>query len=359
MTTIRFEPRGERSSSVTSTVRGTDGAVLATLAYGDTALIRRMNVGLRRRKDKAERGYLLDTVEGRWARAADAHEERVQRVVPYVEDHRNAMMITLADHVPVEQRIAAMYALKRAVEAHFQLESNELAVEPMPGRTGDNAWSHLLMFEAAEGGAGVLRRLATDDGPLRAVARAAIELLHYDPNTGRDLGRAEHATEPCAQACYDCLLSYGNQLDHQALDRHGVIAVLAGLAGSTLEVGGGGEDRVARLARLRERSNSLEQRFLALLEQYGYRLPDEAQQIVDGFYARPDFVYHTDGMSVAIFVDGPVHDGTRQAERDEAAQARLEDEAGWQVLRFRYDDPDWNDIVARNPGVFGAGRAAS
>lgn len=231
-TTIRFEPRGERSSSVTSTVVDRDGNALGELSYGDTALIRRMNVGLRRRKNKDERGYLLDTVEGRWGRAADLSaaptdgaEDRYRRVVPYVEDHRNALLIKLAPHVPAEHRMAAMYALKRAIEAEFQLESNELAVEPMPGRTGSHAWSVLLMFEAAEGGAGVLRKIATDDGPIRRVARRAIELLRYDADTGHDLGRADHATEPCAQACYDCLLSYANQFDHQALDRHGVIGL--------------------------------------------------------------------------------------------------------------------------------------
>jgi very-short-patch-repair endonuclease len=229
----------------------------------------------------------------------------------------------------------------------------------MPGRTGPHAWSVLLMFEAAEGGAGVLRRLATDDGPMRDVAKRAIALLHYDPDTGDDLGKAEHATEPCAQACYDCLLSYANQWDHQALDRHGVIALLTDLSTATPEVGGGDEDRADRLARLTKPSNELEQRFLRLLDDHGYRLPDEAQQIVDGFYVRPDFAYRTDGMDVAIFIDGPVHDHDHQAERDRAAQARLENEAGWLVLRFHYDDPHWHDVVSGNPSVFGHGRTAS
>ena len=207
-TAIRFEPYGERSSELNSELKDPDGHLLAELSYGDTALIRRMNVGLRRRKNKDEQGYLLDTLDGRWARTADlpaadalpvveGPDERIQRVVPYVEDHRNALLIKLAPHIPTEQRMAAMYALKRAVEAEFQLESNELAVEPMPGRTGDYAWSVLLMFEAAEGGAGVLRRLATEQDPIRRVARRAIALLHYDPDTGTDLGKAEHATPPC------------------------------------------------------------------------------------------------------------------------------------------------------------------
>ena len=274
-TSIRFEPYGERSSELTSELKDDSGRLLAELSYGDTALIRRMNVGLRRRRNKEEQGYLLDTLDGRWARTADltnpdgtpvleGPDERIQRVVPYVEDHRNALLINLAPWVPTEQRMAAMYALKRAVEAEFQLESNELAVEPMPGRTGDYAWSVLLMFEAAEGGAGVLRRLATEQEPIRKVARRAIALLHYDPDTGADLGKAAHATEPCAQACYDCLLSYGNQFDHQTLDRHSVIGLLQTMTTSTLEVAGtSGEDRAELLTRLEKDSNGLEKQFLA------------------------------------------------------------------------------------------------
>lgn len=372
-TAIRFEPYGERSSKLTSRVIDAGGAEVATLYYGDTALIRRANVGSRRRKDKDVHGYLLDTVDGRWTRtseepSADAGDERIQRVVPYVEDHRNALLVTLAPSVPAEQRMAAMYALKRAVEAEYQLESNELAAEPMPGSAGDHAWSVLLFFEAAEGGAGVLRRLATEPEPIRHVARRAIELLHYDPDTHTDLGRAEHATEPCAQACYDCLLSYGNQWHHQALDRHVVIDLLVRLTGSTVEPdAASGEDRAAVYGRLLQQSNGLERRLLTFLYENGYRLPDEAQQVVDGYYVRPDFTFRLADGEVAVFVDGPVHHDAHQAGKDEQARTKLEDELGWLVLRFHHEDnrapecgdpPSWEDVVSRNPRVFGPGRAA-
>ncbi|MBN9794432.1 DEAD/DEAH box helicase [Pseudonocardia sp. TMWB2A] len=362
VTAIRFEPRGERSSRVDSTVRDADGCSLARLTYGDTALIRRMNVGLRRRKNKAERGYLLDTVEGRWSPKIDpknAGDDRVQRVVPYVEDHRNALVISFDAAVPAPQRMAAMYALKRAAEAHYQLESSELAVEPLPERSGPNAWARLLFFEAAEGGAGVLRRLAQEDGQLRRVATRALEILHFDPATGEDRKRAVHAHEDCAQACYDCLLSYANQWDHQELDRHTVQDLLLRLATSTTEVGGAGEERDAQFVRLAGQSSPFEKTFLRWLDEHGYRLPDAAQQVVDGFYARPDFSYHPGGMDVAVFVDGPVHDDPRQTERDEAARARLEEEAGWTVVRFRHDDPSWHALVSAHPAVFGHGRAGA
>jgi ATP-dependent helicase YprA (DUF1998 family)/very-short-patch-repair endonuclease len=362
VTTLRFVPHGERAGQLPSTVT-VDGHELATMTYGDTALIRRMNVGLRRRKDPNTRGYLLDTQDGRWAKDADlvkneTDERRIQLVIPYVEDHRNALLLHLETSITAEQRMALMYALKRAIETVFQLESGELAVEPLPGRTGDHAWSRLLFFEAAEGGAGVLRRLATEDGQLCIVARKALELLHFNPDTGEDRHRAPYAREDCAQACYDCLLSYANQWDHQHLDRHNVTELLQRLMRATVAVGAGGEEPDDQFDRLVKVSNSLERRLLHLLRAHGYRPPDEAQRLVEGYYVRPDFAYHTEGMDVAVFVDGPIHDSAHQQQKDEQARMKLEDEAGWLVLRFHHKDADdaWLKTIAENTDVFGPGR---
>jgi very-short-patch-repair endonuclease len=256
--------------------------------------------------------------------------------------------------------MAALYALKRGIEAVYQLEGSELAVEALPSNTGDHAWSRLLFFEAAEGGAGVLRRLATEDGQLRQAARKALEILHFDGDSGEDLHRAPYAIEDCAQACYDCLLSYSNQWDHQHLDRHCVKDLLRRLAAASVAVGAGGEERAEQLERLKQACDSdLEKRFLELLEQHGYRLPDDAQRIVEGYYVRPDFAYHTDGMDVAVFIDGPFHDSGHQHEKDEQARTKLEDEAGWLVLRFHHHDAEsgWLKTFAENTGIFGETKA--
>ena len=126
VTAIRFEPYGERSSELTSELKDPDGHLLAELTYGDTALIRRMNVGLRRRKNKDEQGYLLDTVDGRWARdrrspggttpspcrgpgRADPACRALRRGPPQRAAHQ-----ARPAHRRAEQRMAAMYALKRA-----------------------------------------------------------------------------------------------------------------------------------------------------------------------------------------------------------------------------------------------------
>ena len=110
---------------------------------------------------------------------------------------------------------------------------------------------------------------------MRRVARKAIEHPALRPGHWHDLTKREHATEDCAQACYDCLLSYGNQWDHQHLDRHSVIGLLQTMTQATLEVAAAtGEDRAELLARLEKESNSLERQFLRFLSEHGYRLPD-------------------------------------------------------------------------------------
>ena len=74
---------------------------------------------------------------------------------------------------------------------------------------------------------------------LAAVARQALELLHFDPETGDDLRPADDrpTTMACSRACYECLMSYYNQRDHRLLNRHAVRDCLAG-AGRQRHPGG-------------------------------------------------------------------------------------------------------------------------
>ena len=148
-----------------------------------------------------------------------------------------------------------------------------------------------------------------------------------------------------------------------------MIGLLQAIAQAGLEVASStGEDRAELLARLEKESNGLERDFLRYLDEHSYRLPDAAQETVDGYYVRPDFAYHSAGSNAAIFIDGPVHDSVHQAGKDESARAKLEDEAGWIVLRFHHEDgrtvacgehPDWQSLIARNPNVFGPGKDIS
>ena len=73
-------------------------------------------------------------------------------------------------------------ALKRGIEMVFQIEESELVAEPLPKADARRA---ILFYEAAEGGAGVLTRLASNPADLATVARAALKVIHYhEPASG-------------------------------------------------------------------------------------------------------------------------------------------------------------------------------
>jgi very-short-patch-repair endonuclease len=142
---------------------------------------------------------------------------------------------------------------------------------------------------------------------------------------------------------------------HPLIDRHRAAALLTALAGATTLPAGRGRSRTEQsIGLIAQADSTLEADFVQWLKDHGYRLPDEAQTLVEAARARPDFIYRLASGSVAVFVDGPVHDDETVAERDQQACDRLED-AGWYVIRVRYDD-DWQELAGANPTVFGAGR---
>jgi very-short-patch-repair endonuclease len=243
-----------------------------------------------------------------------------------------------------------MFALERGIEATYELEDSELNSEllPPPGDVRDR----MLFIEAAEGGAGVLRQLQSERFDLRKVALAALDICHFEPD-GTDRGGADPA-RPCARGCYDCLLTYGNQIHHAAIDRHTVRDLLVRLSRSETLTTGRGERRSEQFARLAgESDTALETRFLEWLKVRGLRLPDEAQPAIAAARARPDFVYRLPDTNVAVFVDGPVHGFAAVAERDIEAEERLLD-LGWDVVRFPHG-VDWSAIAARHARYFGVG----
>lgn len=82
-----------------------------------------------------------------------------------MEDRRNVLILHPAIPLEDDERATVMatlqMALKRGIEQTFQIEEAELIAEPLPQRDDRKA---MLFYEAAEGGAGVLTRLATGAG---------------------------------------------------------------------------------------------------------------------------------------------------------------------------------------------------
>lgn len=366
VTSYRFHDHGARSGRMDAKITDQAGLPLAQLAYGDSATVRITNSGRTRAKEDEPPGFWLDPAEGRWltekqAQEAsgdssemlaleDAEKRRKVRVLPYVQDRRNILVLQLAEPVEKEVALSLMYALERGIEAVFQLEDSELTSELLPPDEGPR--DRILLAESAEGGAGVLRRLQAEPDALARAAREALRIAHFNKD-GEDEGGISEERK-CARGCYDCLLTYANQLDHEAINRHLIAGLLLRFAHGTALPSRGGETRSEQHRRLGVLAEStLESQFIDWLKAGGYRLPDEAQTLVEPAHARPDYIYRLPGVDVAVFVDGPVHDYEAIRARDAAAEERLLD-LGWDVVRFPAG-ADWAAIAARKHQYFGTG----
>ncbi len=270
-----------------------DEGRLATLRYGDAATIWRVNMGWLRRAIPGQLGFLLDIERGYWATNRDVEENdqddpmspRIERVVPYVEDRRNVLVIQLAAPQNLKTMASLQAALKESIQMLYQLESSELAAEPLPGRDDRRL---LFLYESAEGGAGVLRQIVEDPKALPRVARQALELCHFDPDTGEDLGTTADDGRGCEAGCYDCLLDYGNQLDHRLIDRKLILDLLRSLARASVVVGAGA---------LREPSNcndcttvaipSSKRRWLRFVDEKRLKIPSDGQYLIEACEPNP------------------------------------------------------------------------
>ncbi len=285
-TAVRFSAGQAGAGVRKATVVGEDGSELLRLTYGHAATIWRINLGWRRRREKDVHGFLIDSERGYWAANKEAVETdpedpmspSVRRVVPYVEDWRNCLLIEPVQPLKLEAMASLQPALKNAIQVLYQVEDGELASEPLPGEATRQL---ILLYESAEGGAGVLRQLLAAPDAVAKVAEQALELCHFD-GAGNDLGRAPGAREECEAACYDCLMSYTNQRDHEYLDRALIRDLLLALAKSTVKGSPTALSRTEQLARLKALCDSdLERKWLDFLEANNLRLPDAAQMLIE------------------------------------------------------------------------------
>jgi superfamily II DNA/RNA helicase len=356
-TAYRFAQHGAKPGRVDATVKDSDQDLL-DIAYGDSATIRKTNIGRRRRTNPDVQGYLIDVTTGRWLKENEKDEapeedglgeadkvKRKQRVIPYVEDRRNILVTRLTAPVSPETAISAAIALERGIEAAFQLEDSELSCEVLPDQ---DRRGRALFIESAEGGAGVLRRIVDDPGALRAAARTALEIMHFDPDTGEDRSADDDDRERCVRACYDCLLSYGNQSLHAEINRHLVRDLMLKLAAAQVEQASVRYERSDFAERteqtLAAQSDSPDEAFAAWLRERGYREPDGFGDEVAGVC--PDLIFRDRDRGAAVFFD--------DADRD--AHDVLRDE-GWTVILIR-PDADWQQVVGRYPSVFGGREGA-
>ena len=232
----------------------------------------------------------------------------------------------------------------------YQLEEQELDAELI----GEGVNQRLMLWESAEGGTGTWERLVGEPAAFSEIAAEALRLCHFDPDTGTEF--PNHDPENCAVACYECLLSYSNQMQHRFLDRTVINSFLYSMTSATSEEVSRGRSRDEQYEHLKGRCDtSLEKEFLEVLFAGGFNLPDRAQtQPTSEVYVQPDFYFERNGVpGVCVFIDGPVHDNPSEMENDETVRAQLE-ELGYRIVVIRYDE-DISEQISHHQDIFGQG----
>jgi len=327
-------------SSVYKGIVKSDDDEFLNMSYIPTAKLIQVNTKWKKSK---EDGFIIGLNSGLWKK-----EQPANSTATGLEETRRVRIITTntaaslyiepikALNLTPEGVVTLQYALKRAIENLFQVESSELAVTLI----GDPANPNIFIYESAEGSLGILSQFIEDKSVFNNVIEEAYRLCKYDD---------ENYTDP---ASYDDLLSYYNQRDHEKINRGEIRAALEALMKCRFEIITnksfmGYKEHYEHLMSTYDQSSSTERSFLSYLSDNGYRLPDAAQKEIDGIYVRPDFYYDP---GIHVFCDGTPHDKSDVMKHDsEVRQAIIN--RGEEILVYNYRD-DMETFVNKRPDIF-------
>jgi len=296
-----------------------------------------------------ENGFALNLRNGFWQRppAKNGNERRddIRRIKLFTTTTANALYIQPVAALALKGQhhgvITLMYALKRAIENYFQMESNEIGATIM----GEVEAPNILIYEAAEGSLGVLSQIVNDPPVYQALMQEAFNLCFM--KDGREV-----PPEELLPATYDDLLSYYNQMHHQVINRNYIRDSLQMLKDAQIVVQTSKsfdsyDAHYQALQAARDPDSSTEDQFLKYLYTNGLKLPDEAQPKIANLYVRPDFLYKP---NVCIFCDGTPHDDPQIRDDDKMKRNTLTD-AGYQVIAWYYREP-LDEFIRKRPDIF-------
>ncbi|UYP44196.1 ATP-dependent RNA helicase SrmB [Candidatus Lokiarchaeum ossiferum] len=186
----------------------------------------------------------------------------------------------------------------------FNLGENEIMRFLRPQQGTDNF--SIVIFEKEEGGTGILKSLLNPEiTRFDQFIKNLKRILHVEK-----LVPYQETRDACHKACYNCLLGFRNQFEHEYLDRKSILPIITRLEQITLEAkkneSENAEDHFTQL--LDQCDSDLEKLVLKEIQKQNLHFPTEAQKTYfqgDTPIVTADFFYTPETY---IFVDGPPHE---------------------------------------------------
>ncbi|MCX6170646.1 MAG: DEAD/DEAH box helicase [Ignavibacteriales bacterium] len=322
---------------------------LLKIRYIPAATLIKINERWRIRK---EPGFLINMKTGFWKKESILEDKtqdqnNIRRVRLFTTDTADALYIhplkalAFNEGFVADSIITLQYAMKRAIENVFQVESNEIGVEVM----GKPEWPNIFIYEAAEGSLGVLSQVVEKVDLFKTIIQEAYKICYYE--NGED-------TKPgIGPATYSDLLSYYNQRDHMRIDRQLIKQPLEKLLSCQFEISTNPDFKTfdEQYKYLEERidpHSSTERKFLDYLCNNGLKLPDKTQVEIPGIYVKPDFFYEKE--NACVFCDGTPHDDPIIKKQDALKREALLN-AGYDVIVYYYKD-SLDDLIKKRSDIF-------
>ena len=337
-----FSVDGGNISSIRKAVVKLDDSELLNISFIPAARHVLVNRGWR--SEKIE-GFPIKMDSGIWSKSSksksesdlDAAEE-IKLVKLWTSNVADALYIEPVSGLGLDSDgvVTLQYALKRAIESVFQVESAEIGVSAI----GDPACPNIFLYEAAEGSLGILSQMVDVVEAFPSVVKMAKEICRFDEEQYK------------APASYDDLMSYYNQRDHQRLDRFLIREALTRLGQATIEIRKSSlfsdyEQQYQYLLQNLDSKSSTELKFIEYLYENGLRLPDAAQKRVPGIYCQPDFYYEP---RFWVFCDGTPHDHPEARARDQE-QRQLIFARGDEAWTWHYSE-NLEAKISKRPDIF-------
>ncbi|OPY50649.1 MAG: ski2-like helicase [Methanosaeta sp. PtaU1.Bin060] len=332
-----------------------NGSKILTLSYEHNGRILRVNMGTRRvEADHQEDGFTLCTACNRWIFGDENVARHLDTSNKSYHCWRNATkediignltlcteslhdVVTLDCEPPEEvdpENYEAFYAtlaqaLIQGLQISMNIDVDEVESFLLPKDEGKFG---VLLYESAEGGAGILHALQ-QTAVLHAVVQQTREILHEfdDPE------------DQCERACYGCLCNYYNQAVHEILDRKLVLPFLARLEKAEIVQVDASKDGYDKLLGLCE--SDFEKMVLEAIHKRKLPLPTDVQKTIfdrDAPIAQADFYYERERL--VVFVDGPDHEKDFVKESDRKKREKL-DAMGYRIFTIRHDEDLENRIT--------------